>query len=188
MTSSGRDPGSSWALSVALAAGVLHAGFSLYWGGGGTWLLWSLGSGLVEAFRGREWILLPVGAFKLAAAVAPVLLARAQWPLRGLSRTVCWSGAGLLVLWGGVNTVVGNLVLTGLIRPADGYDRPGMLGHAYLWDPLFVVWGLALATGLLSTAPRWKWSGHPARFGSREGTPAAPPGMTSPSGRHRKPE
>lgn len=59
----------------------------------------------------------------------------------------------MLVLWGGLNTVVGNLVLAGLLQPADGYDYPGMLGHAYLWDPLFLLWGLALVAGLLSTTP-----------------------------------
>ena len=54
----------------------------------------------------------------------------------------------MLVAWGGLNTVVGNLVLAGAIVPDGGFDRPGMVGHAFLWDPLFLAWGLALAVGL----------------------------------------
>lgn len=40
------------------------------------------------------------------------------------------------MIWGGLNTAVGNLVLAGVIQPDSGFDRPGMIGHAYLWDPL----------------------------------------------------
>lgn len=114
--------------------------------------MWSLGTGPVETFRGREWLPLPVGALKLVAACAPLLLARAHGPLRGPMRACCWCGAVVLIAWGGLNTVVGQLVLAGLVRPAGGYDRPGMLGHAYLWDPLFLVWGMALMAGLRGSA------------------------------------
>ena len=51
-------------------------------------------------------------------------------------------------MWGGLNTIVGNLVLAGAIVPEGGFDRTGMIGHAFLWDPLFAVWGLALAVAL----------------------------------------
>lgn len=139
------------ALVTAGVLGTVHAAFSVYWGLGGTWLVDTLGRRLVETFSGLGWVLLPVGLVKLVAAVAPVLLAALDWPARRLSRTVCWSGAGVLVAWGGLNTVVGNLVLAGAIVPDDGFDRPGMVGHAYLWDPLFLLWGLALAVGLLSS-------------------------------------
>ncbi len=50
----------------------------------------------------------------------------------------------LLVLYGGINTGVSNAVLAGWIVPAGGYDSPAMAGHAWLWDPLFLLWGLAL--------------------------------------------
>jgi hypothetical protein len=52
------------------------------------------------------------------------------------------------VAWGGLNTVTANLVLAGVIRPDGGFDRPGMVGHAYLWDPLFLLWGAALVVAL----------------------------------------
>ncbi len=44
---------------------------------------------------------------------------------------------------------MGNLVLAGAVAPDGGYDRAGQVGHAWLWDPLFLVWGIALVVGLL---------------------------------------
>lgn len=139
---------------AASAIGVIHAGFSLYWAAGGTLLVWSLGSDLVESFRGREWLLAPIGAVKLVAAVGPLVLARAGWPARRVTRSACWLGPLLLIIWGGLNTTVGNLVLAGVIRPESGFDRAGMIGHAYLWDPLFLAWGAALALGLIASRGR----------------------------------
>lgn len=136
---------------VAAGLGMVHAGVSLYWAAGGTFLLWSLGSDLLESFHGRQWLLVPIGAVKLIAAFAPVALAGWGGPARLLTRSVCWLGAVVLLLWGGVNTTVGNLVLAGVIRPESGFDRSGMVGHAYLWDPLFLAWGAALAVGLIAT-------------------------------------
>ena len=40
-------------------------------------------------------------------------------------------GALVLVIWEGLNTVVANLVLADIIQPTSGFDRPGMVGHAY---------------------------------------------------------
>ena len=145
MTSVGRG---GVALLVAGLLGSLHAAFSLYWGAGGAWLVETLGQRLVDAFAGWEWLLLPIGLLKLAVAWVPLLAARAGWPVRRLSRGACWLGAAVLVAWGGLNTVVGQLVLAGVIVPEGGFDRAGMVGHAYLWDPLFLAWGLALAVGL----------------------------------------
>ncbi|MEO7421808.1 MAG: DUF3995 domain-containing protein [Ornithinibacter sp.] len=135
-------------LGVAAVLGILHAAVSLYWAAGGTALLWSLGTALVERFAGREWLLVPIGLAKLGAALAPLMLARCGWPARRVTRAVCWLGAACLVVWGGLNTVVGQLVLSGVIDPHGGYDRPGMIGHALLWDPLFLFWGAALVVGL----------------------------------------
>lgn len=141
-------------LVLAAVFGAIHAGFSIYWSMGGTWLVWSLGSNLQASFQGWEWILAPIGLAKLIAALAPMVLARRDWPVRQLTRSACWLGALVLIGWGGVNTVVGNLVLAAVIQPQSGYDRPGMIGHAYLWDPLFLAWGVALVIGLLASRNR----------------------------------
>lgn len=148
MTRRGAD-GSSW-LVVAAVLGVGHGGFSLYWGVGGTWLLATVGQA-AEQFSGRLWVLVPVGLMKLTAGVGPWLLARRGWPLRTVSRMLCWLGALVLVGWGGLSAAVAQLVLAGAITPEDGYDRPSMLGHAWLWDPWFLLWGAALILGLLAT-------------------------------------
>ncbi len=148
---------------VAGVMGTIHAGFSLYWAAGGTWLLWSLGSRLLDTFEGREWVLIPVGVVKLAAAVTPLVMARWDWPTRQLTRTACWLGAAVLIAWGGLNTVVGNLVLTGMIQPGSGYDRSGMVGHAWLWDPPFLAWGIALVIGLAATRKRDRSGRHMPR-------------------------
>lgn len=150
-------------LIAATALGGIHAGFSLYWAAGGTALAWSLGSDLVASFQGREWLLAPIGAIKLIAAVTPMVLAHWGWPARRVTRSSCWLGASVLILWGGLNTVVANLVLVGVIQPQSGFDRPGMIGHAWLWDPLFLAWGVAVAIGLLATRSRvhnGRWPGH----------------------------
>lgn len=147
----------TWAVGALVAAGAfgaIHAAFSLYWATGGEVLAWSLGTDLIERFRGREWLLAPIGAIKLIAALAPLALARADWPLQRLTRSACWAGACILVGWGGLNTVVAHLVLAGAIKPGSGFDRAGMIGHAYLWDPLFLAWGVALALGLITSRKR----------------------------------
>lgn len=136
-------------IGAAAMLGMIHAGFSFYWSAGGTFLLQSVGSDLAAGFDGREWLLALVGASKLIAAMAPLVFAVSGWPIAIATRGICWSGAGILVVWGGVNTVTGNLVLAGLIDPGAELDRSGMVGHAYLWDPLFLAWGLALMVGLL---------------------------------------
>jgi hypothetical protein len=39
-------------------------------------------------------------------------------------------------------------VLAGVIRPEGGDDADAMMQHAYLWDPLFLLWGGALVLSL----------------------------------------
>ena len=62
-------------------------------------------------------------------------------------------GAPLLVLYGGANTVVCNAVLAGVIRQDAGYDRAAAIGHAWFWNPLFLVWGVALLGYLVLACP-----------------------------------
>ncbi|MFN8099747.1 MAG: DUF3995 domain-containing protein [Dermatophilaceae bacterium] len=148
-----RAPGGAgrMALWIAAAAGLVHAAVSAYWLLGGTALLDTLGSRVVDAFDGRRWLLLPIVLGKIGIAVAPLRLAARGWTRH--TRWGAWLVALALIAWGGVNTVVADVVLAGLVSPAGGYDRPAMIGHGLLWDPLFLVWGLALAVGLRATSP-----------------------------------
>ncbi|MGP9724145.1 DUF3995 domain-containing protein [Corynebacterium sp. AOP40-9SA-29] len=144
--------GAQGAFVIAAVVGTVHGLFSIYWGFGGTWLVNTLGHDLVELWQRYAVLLVPVGVVKVLAALLPLVLVKGsadpvpRWH-RGL-RYISWAGAVLLIFWGGVNTVTGNLVLGGVVVPDGGYDRVGMIGHAWLWDPLFLLWGVALGVGL----------------------------------------
>jgi hypothetical protein len=73
---------------------------------------------------------------KFQAAMVPIGVAYGKVPWRRFWRPVSWAGGLLLVVYGGINTVVSAAVLGGLIRPDGGFDEAAVRGHAYLWDPL----------------------------------------------------
>lgn len=133
------------ALLIAAVAGFLHGAASVYWGLGGTWLLETIGDQVAEQFEGLGWLILGVGVVKIAFALSPLFLDGRWW------RPFHWLGAGVLILWGGLNTLVINLVLAGVLPRGENYDHAAMTGHGWLWDPLFLLWGLSLAVGLWAT-------------------------------------
>lgn len=161
MTSLGDNPRRRAGLAclwLAACLGCVHAGFSLYWAAGGTWLLETIGQWAVRAAAEGgplvTGVLAGIGVLKLVVALAPALVERfgtsgLRRPVRGLS----WVAALGLTAYGGVNTLVAALVLFGVIRTDDGYDRQAMIGHALLWDPLFLAWGLSLLAALVLTRP-----------------------------------
>jgi Protein of unknown function (DUF3995) len=133
---------------AACTFGLIHAGFSGYWAVGGDWLLLTVGQWAVRLADAApvqaSIVLAAVALVKVAAAVVPVLNAYGRLPWPGLWRAISWVGASALILYGGANVIIAWLVLSAVITPAGGYDRTSMLGHAVLWDPLFLLWGLAL--------------------------------------------
>lgn len=133
-------------------AGVVHAGFSLYWALGGRWLLVTVGQWAldlsIKAPLAAGITLGLVAAAKLLGAAIPIGVAYARVPWPRFWRRVSWIGGLLLVAYGGINTTVALAVLAGLVRPEGGYDPDAMRGHAYLWDPLFLIWGAALVLSL----------------------------------------
>lgn len=133
------------ALLVAALAGILHGAASIYWGLGGQWLLETVGDQVTGQFAGFGWVIIVVGLVKVAFALSPLLLDGRWW------RLFHWCGAAVLVAWGGLNTVVINLVLAGVLPRGEDFDYAAMTGHGWLWDPLFLLWGLALAVGLWAT-------------------------------------
>ena len=130
-------------------AGLVHGAFSLYWALGGEWLLETLGERVVGAFADARWVLVAVFAIKVVGSLGPLWLDRRGLLAHGAWRVVAVLGACVLIVWGGLNTLVRILVLAGVGQPDGGFDRAAMTGHAWLWDPLFLVWGLALAWGLV---------------------------------------
>lgn len=137
---------------VAGIAGMLHAAASLYWAIGGRWLLATVGQWAADlaaqAPLAAGLALGSVALLKALAAAIPIGVAYGRVPWAKFWRAISWVGGGLLVIYGGLNTVVSGAVLAGLIRPEAGYDPVAMKGHAFLWDPLFFIWGTALVLSL----------------------------------------
>jgi len=144
-------PHQPW-FTAAAVVGTFHAVSSLYWAVGGDLLVGTVGAWAL-AWRSESPVaaaltLVGIGAVKLAAAWLPAVAARSGGP-RGAFRVLCWCGAGVLVAYGLANTVGANVALSGAVGPVD--DLMATRGHAWLWDPLFLAWGLTLGTGLWRT-------------------------------------
>lgn len=151
--SSPRTDRSNW-FYLAAAAGGLHTAITLYWAVGGRGLLWTMGDDFISRFASLMWVLYPLAAAKGIGAFGPLWLQNhSWWPLRRMTRLIYWAAAAVLIVWGGLNTAVSNLVLFHVIHPSQGYNRPAMIGHAWIWDPIFAVWGIGLLMGLLRTRP-----------------------------------
>ena len=145
-------------LVAAAAVGLVHAGFTIYWAVGGRWLLRTVGSWAVELVDDRPGVagavLGVVAVVKISGSLVPVLVEAGRVGGRRRWRALEWTGAVVLLGYGLLNVVVAWAVLGGLVTSADGYDRSAELGHAALWDPLFLLWGLLLAAGLATTRTR----------------------------------
>jgi len=140
-------------LRIAALVGLVHASFSAYWALGGSWLLQTVGQRAVDLQVKSPFLagaaLLGVAAVKTTLALVPVAERFANRLQRKSWRFPLWLAAVGLFVYGTVYSVTGILVVTGLIDPAGRYDRAGMIGHAFIWDPLFALWGLMLGIGLL---------------------------------------
>lgn len=140
------------AVFAACGVGMLHAASSFYWAIGGQWLLPTVGEwavDFVDRSPGEAGLLLgSIALIKALAALVPVAVAFNKIPWRRFWRASCWIGGLGLIAYGALNVVVSGAVLLGIIRPEGGYDQAAMAGHAFLWDPLFLFWGLALIVWL----------------------------------------
>ena len=87
------------------------------------------------------------------------LLAVLQPPWLGprwcrIVRGAAWLAAGILLLYGGVLTLIGSLVQADVVHASAHANHKALRWHAFLWDPWFFVWGLFLARALaLSRRP-----------------------------------
>ncbi len=139
---------------VGAALGVTYAVVSAYWAAGGTALLGTVGGSLErEGKAGGVWVHLALWAvvvLKLVAAALPALAIASH--IRGRRRPTIWRltqlEAVILTGYGFVLTAVGLLVEVGLISHEAHADRRALAWHAFLWDPWFLVWGLAVAGAL----------------------------------------
>ncbi|WP_225219032.1 DUF3995 domain-containing protein [Arthrobacter gallicola] len=112
------------------------------------------GDGQDKLPLGAGLLLGGIAALKAAAAVVPVAVFYGKLPWPRIWRCLSWVGGLLLVAYGGANVLISGAVLAGVLRPAGGYNVEAMIGHAFLWDPLFLVWGAALTASLWLSATR----------------------------------
>jgi Protein of unknown function (DUF3995) len=155
------------AAGVALVLGTGHAAVSAYWLAGGTALLDTIGGSIEQWARDRSGTtvaaLAAVVAVKFgAAALGPLVAAAAhpsapRWLARParwrVVRPLAWLAAAVLVLYGGLLTVVGLAVEAGIVSAAPDADERALAWHAWLWDPWFLAWGLALTATLRWSRP-----------------------------------
>lgn len=134
----------------AVALGLTNAAVTAYWLVGGTALLSTIG-GEIEAWGRRRSAavlvaLVIVLLVKLAVAVVPLMRGRLPRVLPSrLGRIVGWGAATVLTSYGALLTVVGLLVQLGVVERSAGANDTALAWHAYLWDPWFLAWGIALA-------------------------------------------
>jgi hypothetical protein len=162
-TATGRRAAGTVTAYAAAVVAFAYALVSLYWAVGGRRLVSTVG-GYVEQFA-RQGGAVPV-LVALAAAAAKVavgLLALAlvhpwgrviprRWLLAGST-----AASVLLVGYGGLNVLVGALVLSGVIHPDGSVDRTALRWHVGVWDLWFLVWGILLA---LATVSSWRRTGE----------------------------
>ncbi|MBF0748624.1 MULTISPECIES: DUF3995 domain-containing protein [Mammaliicoccus] len=129
-------------ISIFVVSGLVHTLFSLYWAFGGTAGLLSVGS-WVFTFN-AQWgiwmnlMLIVVGLFKGIATLAPLYLMKTY---NKILFYISCIGSVFLMIYGGLNTVVGWLKLLQVIQYHDFYTT---FGQAMVWDPLFLLWGIGL--------------------------------------------
>lgn len=145
---------------TALGLGLMHAAISVYWALGGTWLLDTIGGALEARGRAGDPLLLTViwgtVGLKLITAIVGLLAVSPEvigfW--RRIVRFIAWSAAAILVAYGGVLTLVGLLVQASVIPIEPDADQAALAWHAYVWDPWFLLWGLALGSALWRSRTR----------------------------------
>ncbi|MEH6821593.1 MAG: DUF3995 domain-containing protein [Dietzia psychralcaliphila] len=147
-------PSARAALWVAASLGTVHAAWSAYWAFGGRILLDTVGVWAVSVVEERPLMalggLLAVAVVKFLAAWIPLLAETRRIPGRPVWRGIAWVGGPFLITYGTVNAAAAAAILAGWVETGSS-DRPGLIGHALLWDPLFALWGAALTFALVVT-------------------------------------
>lgn len=158
---------------VAALLGLGSAGISAYWASGGTGLLDTVGGDIERWGRQRDgsvvaalWAVavLKAGVALAAPAVVGMPPSLPPWTRGRVARILSWIAACVLAAYGALLTIPGLLVQTSVLDMGPASDPKALAWHAYLWDPWFLVWGLAFIVCLwLTRRPR-----------RRTGSPGAP--------------
>ncbi len=140
-----RNPPAYVAAGLAVASALVSA----YWAFGGTALLDTLGGSLARMARRRDAAALATVTVVIVAKLVDatiVLAATRRPPTRRVGRLVGLANRLIgivLTLYGAVLVIAGALVLMGGIHSDASTDRHALRWHVALWDPWFLVWGVA---------------------------------------------
>lgn len=144
-------------LWLAAACGLVHAAFSAYWAFGGHWLAETVGQWALDWYRSAPAsamaVLLVIAGVKAVVALGPLINEHRPLPGYRWWRVPGWLGGAVLLLYGAANAVGAWLVLARVVSTTSS-DRPALIGHAALWDPLFALWGALLLGGLTASRGR----------------------------------
>jgi uncharacterized protein DUF3995 len=157
-----RTAGTVAAYAAAVVA-FAYALMSLYWAVGGHRLVSTVGGYVAQFARQGGAVPVLVALAAAAAKAAGGLLALALVRPWGQVIPRRWLLAGstvasvLLVGYGGLNVLVGALVLSGAIHPGGDVDRTALRWHVGVWDLWFLVWGILLT---LATVSYWRRTGE----------------------------
>jgi len=140
-------------LVVATVLGAAHAGISLLWLLGSTWLLDTVGEPFVSWGTDRgAGVLAALAAVVAAKLVVVALVAVAV--LRSRFRRLAVLAAGALLVYGALMTVGNAAVALDLVSASGSADLRAIRWHATLWDPWFALWGAAALLALRATRRR----------------------------------
>jgi hypothetical protein len=135
-------------LYLFLISGSLHSLATFYWAFDGELGLETVGYWTIEFKQnyGVEFliILFFVGLLKLTATWTPIILLFKE---NILINIMSYIGGSFLIVYGGLNSISGWLKILGII-PFD--FKLSIIGQAFIWDPLFLLWGLGLLIFLKS--------------------------------------
>jgi hypothetical protein len=97
-----------------------------------------------------QWLAIVAKTFAalLGLAAVPAVAGRLDRRLKIGLRSLAWAAAVAIVAWGVSQSAWFWLVKLGQASMA-GWTRRAVNGHAYVWDPWFLLWGVALLVALL---------------------------------------
>ena len=144
-----------WVAWAAVVLAFAFAAVSLVWALGSTAGLDTLGGTIERRARAGDPVLLAANLVALVLKVLGGVLALAlvqPWGRRlprRLLLTLGWLGASVLVLYGLLQTTSVALVALGVVVPAEPLSDRALTWRLFLWEPWFLLWGLALAGATL---------------------------------------
>jgi hypothetical protein len=106
----------------------------------------TVGGALERFARDRSPAAVGLATYVVAAKVVAGFLAIKVTLSRSRRFATLAAGIGtLLALYGAVLTAAGAFALTGVFGSLTPEGQRALLWHVVLWDPWFLVWGVALA-------------------------------------------